>query len=847
MEQTVDIMSFDKDKLNLINSDFNRLDNQLSLEKFLAIMNKHTEISDESRKIEYFEALIDAFEQIDVNGDATMEWDEFSNYIVETGIAKQKKNFIDVIRNYHINKSIPKIVHDSEVIKCVYVPKLKHVYFLESRSKKIKIVSFNSNEEKKTKIIENAHQSSVINIEYMPSLNSIVTSGSDNVLKIWYLNKDFELVKKIPTREVQLILRWNEETKVLITGGFDCVLNVYSNIEVEESSYNKKVLNLVTLKRKHKESISDILFVNKLNLIASSCYMGWIILWSLKYMEYKTTLIGHIKGVLSLACVEEKSLLLSAGFEHEIFIWDMVVGGKRVGSLQGHSQSLIGIKIFPGTYQLISLDVSGICKVWDSRTMTLVQTFSIPTNNNKKANCYAITSLSKKRIIIGSDQMYYYDYEESKEANLADSKSCLSILYNDVFYQFVSAHLDCVKIWDATTGDLKKVFRNLSKHEISYICFDKRKRKLFIGDVEGELRLINILNGVEMKTFTNHKDYISSMVYYMEGKRFISGGWDGHVKVHDDNTADEKGQILSILNSPSQMKKNPCNSISLSDKLKLLASGFESGNVMLNNMSSLASEGNLFCKSKIMFVSFLNDLPSLVVCEDNSFINFYSFVPFKPKKIVHENPLENKSLNENNKKENFPVKCISFNEENKILITGDDTGYMKSWCMKNYIIYLKLIEFDQKIIKDGFFVSYEHTSQNIDNFQSLLKGEKVNGPISHISLNEYKLNLDITPVLLKEWKAHQDGVNSICTNSDPFFIATCGHDCKILMWDLNYNLIGALTTNKSVPLNLMFDLETTKKEKRKIAEEYYEKVKDPSYYENMFNETEDEVIDLERK
>ena len=42
-------------------------------------------------------------------------------------------------------------------------------------------------------------------------------------------------------------------------------------------------------------------------------------------------------------------------------------------------------------------------------------------------------------------------------------------------------------------------------------------------------------------------------------------------------------------------------------------------------------------------------------------------------------------------------------------------------------------------------------------------------------------------------------------------------------------------------------METTKKEKRKIAEEYYEKVKDPSYYENMFNETEDEVIDLERK
>lgn len=54
-------------------------------------MLHHSDITDEDSRLEYIEALIESFEQIDVNGDETLEWDEFSNYIVETGKNKIKK------------------------------------------------------------------------------------------------------------------------------------------------------------------------------------------------------------------------------------------------------------------------------------------------------------------------------------------------------------------------------------------------------------------------------------------------------------------------------------------------------------------------------------------------------------------------------------------------------------------------------------------------------------------------------------------------------------------------------------------------------------------------------------
>ena len=103
----IDIMSYiNKDKLNLINDAFNKLGMGLTLDQFLRIMLHFADISTEKEKINYVEKLIDAFKQIDVNGDETLEWDEFSNFIVETGISKQKNNFVDVIRNYHLSTTI---------------------------------------------------------------------------------------------------------------------------------------------------------------------------------------------------------------------------------------------------------------------------------------------------------------------------------------------------------------------------------------------------------------------------------------------------------------------------------------------------------------------------------------------------------------------------------------------------------------------------------------------------------------------------------------------------------------------------------------------------------------------
>ena len=105
---------------------------------------------------------------------------------------------------------------------------------------------------------------------------------------------------------------------MLLTGGFDSVINCYRKLEFEESGKLKNTIDLVSMKRIHFDTITDILVIESSNYIVASDLEGVITLWNLQTLEIKNQLRQHVKGVLSLAFIEGKNILLSAGYEHEV-------------------------------------------------------------------------------------------------------------------------------------------------------------------------------------------------------------------------------------------------------------------------------------------------------------------------------------------------------------------------------------------------------------------------------------------------------------------------------------------------------------------------------------------------
>ena len=77
----------------------------------------------------------------------------------------------------------------------------------------------------------------------------------------------------------------------------------------------------------------------------------------------------------------------------------------------------------------------------------------------------------------------------------------LCTIYNSVFNYFISAHPKSIKIWNAINGEIKHIFREATKYEITCIKLDYRQRKLFVGDSAGKVFTLDIKNGTKIKKF----------------------------------------------------------------------------------------------------------------------------------------------------------------------------------------------------------------------------------------------------------------------------------------------------------------------------------------------------------
>ena len=844
----INLMAYiNKDKVNLINESFNKLNDSLTLDQFIQVMLHYSDIKKEEEKIKYVENLIEAFNIIDVNGNGYILWDEFSNFIVDTGASIRKANLVDAIRNYHICKTArDKQKHDNDISKLYFFEPVKQLLVIENESKKILVYNYLTGGLVHSFI---AHNGSVLAAEYLTGQDIVCTSGSDNCLLFWDPLHKYTLVNKIPTRETQIVIKWYRASNLLITGGFDTVLNIYKKLEFNEGKL-KNQINLISLKKIHNEMLTDIIVLRKHKMAVVGDIKGLITLWDLQLLEFKDKLkdlkYKHKKGIVCLASIEERNWLLSCGVEHYVIIWDLVVG-KHIGLLQGHSMSLLGVKTIYGTEQIITGDVGGIFKVWDARDLSLAQTFSIPNSTNKKVRTFCVTSRHKKKIIIGADKVFFFDYDESQEENLCDTHMCTDVMYNEFFHTIITVHMDRIKIWDACTGKLKQVFKSLMKNEIACVKLDKRKRKLFIGDIEGELISINILNGLRMKSFSPHKKYVSSLDYFTESKKFMSASWDGTIKIHDDNSNSDTGMQLFEFSHNIPGKVNGCNYIDFSEELKILACGYENGAVTLINMKSLSSEGTLSEHKNVTLCKFLDNYPSLIVCDLDGDIHIWSIILTKPKKIMKDCILKNYSYNDNLNKEIYPVKYLCFEKKNNVLFIGDETGWVKTYDINEYINYMKLSTNCSQIEYDSNYEKVSKEKENSTELQEIKnkllnvkKGtlkSKLNLVVKLSKLVGIKNSMNLKPVLLKEWQAHKNGISALSCYHDPVLYITAGHDLKVHIWDEKFELIGNLTNVVDPNWKLKIDVDGEKLKKKEFAKKKYDELKNSDFNSLFEGET----------
>jgi len=69
-----------------------------------------------------------------------MEWEEFSNHIIELGLLRKDRTFRNVIKNYYLSENIvDKEKHESDIDNIFYFNNIKNLIVLEKDSPKFKV------------------------------------------------------------------------------------------------------------------------------------------------------------------------------------------------------------------------------------------------------------------------------------------------------------------------------------------------------------------------------------------------------------------------------------------------------------------------------------------------------------------------------------------------------------------------------------------------------------------------------------------------------------------------------------------------------------------------------------
>lgn len=151
------MMLLDKIKLNKLEKEFKNHEEGLEKSNFINIMLNELGKDYEDR-INLVYGIYKLFLEIDFNGDGTMQWEEFTQFIIDTvmgedgkgegedddelmGMGKDlsEKQLIKYKRYNVSNLVQDRSLHDTDIIDCQFAPKIDLLFCVEYKSKKLKI------------------------------------------------------------------------------------------------------------------------------------------------------------------------------------------------------------------------------------------------------------------------------------------------------------------------------------------------------------------------------------------------------------------------------------------------------------------------------------------------------------------------------------------------------------------------------------------------------------------------------------------------------------------------------------------------------------------------------------
>lgn len=746
-------LNFDPLTIKVLKAEFVERQDEIKIHDFIMIIKDHLinwqlDISNREKKL--IRSLYLLFNDIDINGNGNMEWDEFTSYIIKkAAVLNTMKNKNEEIKPYNLtdmrlkmkaiksdetksfqtNDTNSKNKLKQVIAKMIYIDYIKKLAFFEEESDIVQFADPETGEIEPSlslhvKVTQtakrddginspecNAERAMLLDILFIndPKYNLLMTSSNDGFVRMFkYGNKGFvpaddsnQRDNELNLKHAQVLIVWDYVNEILYSGQRDGVIRIWeqksepqykilgkkrplkkasnkddesklahqntmlssshlqdkkktavrSRVELSGADLSKNKLNegSVGVGTSHKEKreghdnvVTAMLPLPKLQFLASASLDKKIILWDLLENVPKREYKGyHKRGIIALDFSEPLILLISGGFDHEIYVWNPYIDSP-VHNLSSHAAPIVGLAFLPNPLHIVSVDSDCTMKVWDTKKFKCVESPTIDNMDDKqsfKIQGICITTNPLKVIMVGKN-IYTFSYDKNNNLTSADENVSLCARFVPASLCLMTPVGNKVKLWNMLTGEIKKIFSEVCKSDICALILDNKGKRFIVGDMDGNVGVYNVINGALLKSLSKHKAEIVSLIHAVSKTKddlefVITASVDNVIRVHDD-----KDLLESKVMSEVQIKDGNITSMVYEKELGKILIGKSNGVITLyetstgkNNEEFSDKDPNSGPESEITTIAFFNGLNSLVFTNSAAKIKIAALPPLQ---IKHE-------------------------------------------------------------------------------------------------------------------------------------------------------------------------------------------------------------------
>ena len=775
--------------------------------------------------------LLSLFCDIDVRQDGEVSWEQFTTYTIDHEMAAKHEVRADDIRNYELESVFYDEIQHS-IRGLTYLPRIDKVAKLIHRGQQstIKLCNPLSLE---AYLVTPPLGAPPLCMELVPGggNDTVVAACSDMSVGFYELRAPaysrgvMPQLHSVKLDETQMCFRWFPRFSRLFSGSRCGMLNVWHTPSGWNQSGSTEAPEVVKSEHLHHQAIADILMVDNNALTAS--LDATIKITDMVKGVVKAELKGHTQGVRSLRYSQEYSLLVSAGFEYDPYLWMFQMTELKPWRLEDkqrpHQAMLMGIAAIESTPQLVSVDKKGMMKVWDVRTFRCVQTTmaEMPSQQIVHAGTERsyITSMcalpTHKRVAVCGRTLSVFRYSATTRPDHADDKMVCVVLYNAHHAAFLTAHSRDVKVWDST-GKLTHQQKDITPDDATCGCLDKEGRRFYLGLMNGLICGFSWNTMQRFMTFAEHLGHEVTSLRYLSNPRELPqlvtlsalGVWSVP-DAEDSRPFHIKGLSKTVQDEGSQM-----SCVAARDGVRVIAVGTTAGSVFsCDTLAHNLLGGCARIRSAVRCLTFIGDTSTLVFTEDHDrsvhiacakvpWLHFswkaassrviarcMGIIPPEENALHLDGmtkgdpqgvgktspclitcpPISSYSLDPTYSKERgqacIQVSCLAFDEGAQELYTGDEKGWIVVYSLRELLLAVQ-----------GVDVASMDARNAVEGIRSFWK--KV--------------------TIARMWLAHHDELRSFTLIQEKQRLATSSFDVQVLVWTFSGICLASLQQGRSV-------------------------------------------------